>query len=49
MSRKMRMSSLLTKLMATPLRPKRPERPILRRKNHQSDIGYIMKVFYCKQ
>jgi hypothetical protein len=39
MSRRMRTSSFVTKLMATPLRPKRPERPIL----SEDEIGQCEK------
>lgn len=45
MSRSTRQSSSVTKLMATPLRPNRPPRPILIRKiNNQSNIQLINKA-----
>lgn len=44
MSRRMRMSSFFTKLMATPFRPYLPERPILRRHEGRGNGATVGRV-----
>ena len=46
MSRKILMSSDFTKLMATPLRPNRPERPILKEERSCMCIQLWVKVWW---
>lgn len=48
MSCRVRLSSSVTKLMATPLRPKRPPRPILEKGRNQSLFTILKRIYSCE-